>query len=69
MGCEDGIEVVCEGEFLSLILQKQGEEDGWIVEKAGLGETGDFSAKDPIWIRMKGQGSMGTEGFLWWLRI
>lgn len=40
MGCEDGIEVICEGEFLSLILQKQGEEDGWIVEKAGLGETG-----------------------------
>lgn len=69
MGCGDGIDVTWEGKFLSLILQKQGEEDGWMAEKAGLGDTGDFSAKDPTRIRMKGQGSMAAEGFQLWLRI
>lgn len=48
MGCDDGIGVIWEGKFLSLILQKQGD-------------TGCFSAKGPIRIRMKGQGSMDAE--------
>ena len=44
---------------MSLILQKQGDDDGWIPEKAGLDDTGSFMAKPPITIRTKGHGSMG----------
>lgn len=53
-----GIAAVCGGKFLSLILQKQGDEDGCTTELAVFAAKGTFRARFPIVIRMKGQGSI-----------
>ena len=46
---------------MSLILQKHGEVEGWILESDGFFDTGNFRAKLPTRIRTKGRGSI--EGF------
>ena len=48
----------CRGKLLSLILQKQGEEEGWTTERAGLEATGILRARLPTVSLTKGQGSM-----------
>jgi hypothetical protein len=53
-----GIAAVCGGKFLSLILQKQGEDDGCTTELVVFAANGTFKARFPIVRRMNGQGSI-----------
>lgn len=55
-----GITAVCGGKPLSLILQKQGEDEGWMTVLAGFAGTGTFNARFPTVRRTKGQGSINT---------
>ena len=43
---------------MSLILQKHGEVEGWILESDGFFDTGNFRAKLPTRICTKGHGSI-----------
>lgn len=54
------------GKFFSLILQKHGDNDGWMPENEGLEATGNLRAKSPIRIRTKGHGSMVSWAKQWW---
>ena len=49
---------VCGGKFLSLILQKHGDEEGCTAELDDFAAKGSFRARLLIVRRMKGQGSI-----------
>lgn len=50
------------GKLESLILQKQGEEEGWTVAEEGLEAMGNFRVKSPTRIRTNGHGSIERVG-------
>ena len=57
---------IWSGKFLSLILQKHGEEEGWTTERAGFEATGILRARLPTVKRTKGHGSIVSSPSLLW---
>lgn len=55
------------GKLVSLILQKQGDDDGWTVAEDGLDAVGYLTVKSPTRIRTNGHGSI--EVFLAFVRF
>lgn len=51
---------------MSLILQKQGDDDGWTVAEDGLDAVGYLTVKSPTRIRTNGHGSIEVFlAFVW----
>ena len=57
---------IWSGKFLSLILQKHGEEEGWAMEWAGFEATWILRVRLPTVKRTKGHGSIVSLPSLHW---